>query len=165
MAADQALLSLGFSRQEHWSGLPFPSPISESEVAQSCPTLRDPIDCSLPGSSVHGIFQARVLQWVATHTWCQFSGGQPWISKAIHHYVSIAIEILMLPRLWLPSIYVLGEQMQEWHSWLRQLVMCQVPLSWCNLWCIAPRSLERAAAFPPPALKFLIVSSICIATI
>ena len=34
---------------------------SESEVAQSCPTLRDPMDCSLPGSSVHGIFQARVL--------------------------------------------------------------------------------------------------------
>ena len=38
---------------------------SESEVAQSCPTLSDPMDCSLPGSSVHGIFQARVLEWVA----------------------------------------------------------------------------------------------------
>ena len=38
---------------------------SESEITQSCPTLRDPIDCSLPGSSVHGIFQARVLEWVA----------------------------------------------------------------------------------------------------
>ena len=37
---------------------------SESEVAQSCPTLSDPMDCSLPGSSVHGIFQARVLEWV-----------------------------------------------------------------------------------------------------
>ena len=35
-----------------------------SEVAQSCPTLWDPVDCSLPGSSVHGIFQARILQWV-----------------------------------------------------------------------------------------------------
>ena len=107
----------GFSRQEYWSGLPFPSPIhesekwkwshsvvsnssrppglqptrllcpwespgkntgvgchfllqcmnvkSESEVAQSCWTLRDPLDCSPPGSSVHGIFQARVLEWVA----------------------------------------------------------------------------------------------------
>ena len=39
---------------------------SESEVAQSCPTLRDPMDCSLQGSSVHGIFQARVLEWGAT---------------------------------------------------------------------------------------------------
>ena len=38
---------------------------SESEVAQSCPTLHDPMDCSLPGSSTHGIFQARVLEWGA----------------------------------------------------------------------------------------------------
>ena len=37
----------------------------EREVAQSCPTLCDPTDCSLPGSSVHGIFQARVLEWGA----------------------------------------------------------------------------------------------------
>ena len=37
---------------------------NESQVAQSCPTLCDPMDCSLPGSSVHGIFQARVLKWV-----------------------------------------------------------------------------------------------------
>ena len=35
---------------------------SESEVAQSCPTLSDPMDCSLPDSSIHGIFQARVLE-------------------------------------------------------------------------------------------------------
>ena len=39
---------------------------SEREVAQSCPTLSDPMDYSLPGSSVHGSFQARVLEWVAT---------------------------------------------------------------------------------------------------
>ena len=38
---------------------------SESEVTQSCPTLSDPMDCSPPGSSVHGIFQARVLEWDA----------------------------------------------------------------------------------------------------
>ena len=38
---------------------------SQSEVAQSCPTLRDTMDCSLPGSSVNGIFQARVLEWGA----------------------------------------------------------------------------------------------------
>ena len=46
---------------------------SESEVVQSCPTLRDPMDCSLPGSSVHRIFQARVLEWVAI----AFSGVVP----------------------------------------------------------------------------------------
>ena len=38
---------------------------SESEVAQSCPTLCDPMACSLSGSSIHGIFQARVLEWIA----------------------------------------------------------------------------------------------------
>ena len=69
MAAHQAPPSLGFSRQEHWSGLPFPSPMhevkSESEVTQSCLSLRDSVDSSLPGSSAHGIFQARVLEWVA----------------------------------------------------------------------------------------------------
>ena len=67
MAAHQAPPSLGFSRQEHWSRLPFPSPMheSESEVTQSCPTLSDPMECSLPGSSIHGIFQERVLEWGA----------------------------------------------------------------------------------------------------
>ena len=116
-AARQAPPSLRFSRQEHGSGLPCPSPMRESEkgegsrsvvshssrphglqrtrllrpwefpgkstgvgchvllqcvkvkrereVAQSCPTLRDPMDCSAPGSSAHGSFQARVLEWAA----------------------------------------------------------------------------------------------------
>ena len=46
---------------------------SPGEVAQLCPTLRDPMDCSLPGSSLHGILQARVLEWVAI----SFSRGSP----------------------------------------------------------------------------------------
>ena len=46
---------------------------SESEVAQSCPTLSDPMDCSLPGSSVRGILQARVLEWAATVASLNFS--------------------------------------------------------------------------------------------
>ena len=61
--------SLWFSRQEHWSGLPFPSPMQESEKwkwsRSVVPTLSDPMDCSLPGSSVHGVFQARVPEWGA----------------------------------------------------------------------------------------------------
>ena len=55
---------------------------SESEVAQSCQSLRNPMDCSLPGSSVHGIFQARVLEWGAIafsvsycRVWTMFSCG------------------------------------------------------------------------------------------
>ena len=47
---------------------------SESEVAQLCPTLHDPMDCSLPGSSVHGIFQARVLEWGAIAFSCVILG-------------------------------------------------------------------------------------------
>ena len=69
-AAYQAPPSMGFSRQEYWSGLPFPSPSSVHAAAaakslQSCPTLCDTMDCGLPGFSVHGILQARTLEWVA----------------------------------------------------------------------------------------------------
>ena len=52
---------------------------SESEVAQSCPTLPDPMDCSLPVYSIHGIFQARVLEWGAI----AFSEGPPIIYHPI----------------------------------------------------------------------------------
>ena len=97
--ASQASLSMEFSRQEYWSGWPFPSPgylpdprieprspalqadalLSElpgsphirvaaaaaAKSLQSCLTLSDPMDCSLPGSPVHGTFQARALEWGA----------------------------------------------------------------------------------------------------
>ena len=58
---------------------------SESEVSQSCPTLCDPMDCRLPGSSVHGIFRARVLEWVAI----SFSRGssQPRDQTRVSHIV------------------------------------------------------------------------------
>ena len=63
----------------------------ESEVTQSCPTLCNPMDCSLPGSSVHGIFQSRVLEWVAVF----FSRGssQPsdwtWLSHIVGRHFSV----------------------------------------------------------------------------
>ena len=67
MAAHQAPPSLGFSRQERGVGCHFLLQCmkvkSESGVAQSCLTLRDPKDSSLPASSIHRIFQARVLEW------------------------------------------------------------------------------------------------------
>ena len=59
---------------------------SESEVAQSCPTPSDPMDCSLPGSSVHGIFQARVLEWGAIAlnlTHIKFIRGSPGINLVL----------------------------------------------------------------------------------
>ena len=59
-AAHQAPPSLGFSRQEHWSGLPFPSPMHQSEKWKWSRSVvsdsSDPVDCSPPGSSIHGIF-------------------------------------------------------------------------------------------------------------
>ena len=100
--AYQALLSMGFPRQEYWSGLPFPSPRDLPDpgteatsstltgkfftinlpgkvlVAQSCLTLCDPMDYSLPSFSVHGILQARILEWVAI----PFSRGS---SRARNH--------------------------------------------------------------------------------
>ena len=68
-AAHQAPLSLGFPGKNTGVGCHFLLQCMkvkrESEAAQSCLTLSDPMDCSLPGSSVHGIFQARVLEWGA----------------------------------------------------------------------------------------------------
>ena len=58
--------SYGFSSSHVWMlELDYKERKKESEVSQSCPTLCDPMDCSLPGSSLHGILQARVLEWVA----------------------------------------------------------------------------------------------------
>ena len=57
---------------------------SEKEVAQSCPTLSDPMDYSLPGSSIHGIFQARVLEWGA-------------IAFSPHYHLLSQIQLLVIP--------------------------------------------------------------------
>ena len=60
---------------------------SESEVAQSRLTLRDPMDCSLPGSSVHGIFQARALEWGAiAFSWGEASGRFKTISAHVWEF-------------------------------------------------------------------------------
>ena len=107
--AHQAPPSLGFSRQEHWSGLPFPSPMRESEVAQSCPTLCNPMDCSPPGSSVHGIFQARVLEWGAI----AFSN-----CFLLLHYLSdicTLFEVIFKPRKW-----------SGWHIFIKKLCVLRI---------------------------------------
>ena len=81
--AHQAPQSMEFSRQEYWNGLPFPSPtctMKWSEVTQSYPILFNPMDCSPPGSSVHGILQARILEWAAI----SFSRGSSWPRNQTH---------------------------------------------------------------------------------
>ena len=61
---------------------------SESEGAQSCPTLSDPMDCSLPDSSVHGVFQARVLEWGAIAFSMSFLRG-PQFVRTLHYDPSV----------------------------------------------------------------------------
>ena len=90
MAAHQAPPSLGFSGKNTGVDCHFLLQCikvkSESEVAQSCPTLRDRMDCSLPGSSIHGIFQARVLEWGAI----AFSESQAEMDTNPGHYVTLS---------------------------------------------------------------------------
>ena len=77
---------------------------SESEVAQLCLTLCDPMDCSLPGSSVRGIFQARVLEWGAI----AFSAT---VSQSLLKFMPIELVmlsnylIIFCPLLFLPSVF------------------------------------------------------------
>ena len=89
----------------------------ESEVSQSYPTLRDPMDCSPPGSSVHGIFQARTLEWGAT---------------ALGSLQTLTANFLLLPFTspWQPTLYVLSIQI-----WLLQVLHIRgikQYLSFCN---------------------------------
>ena len=81
-----------------------------SEVVQSCPTLCDPMDCSLPGSSIHGIFQTRVLEWVAI----SFSRGSS------------------QPRDWTQVSYIVGRRFIVWAT---RVVLVEV-LLWRNLKCL-----------------------------
>ena len=76
---------------------------SENEVAQSCPTLSDPMDCSPPGSSIHWIFQARVLEWAAiAFSGLQSAGlqkvGQDWATK--YNIRCIQLNLAFIPLTW-----------------------------------------------------------------
>ena len=61
-----------------------------SEVAQSCPTLCNPMDCSLPGSSFHGIFKARVLEWVAISFSRASSRPRDWTQVSCRHFYPLS---------------------------------------------------------------------------
>ena len=66
---------------------------SESEDAQLCPTLSDPMDHSLPGSSVHGIFQARVLEWGAIAFYRSINWGHIFL-KQFRKFLNLALKLL-----------------------------------------------------------------------
>ena len=103
---------------------------SESEVAQSCPTLGDPMDCGLPGSSVHGIFQARVLEWSAI----AFSDDQPrqYIKKQRHYFANKG-----------PSSQNYG--VSSSHVWMWELDHKEswVPKNWCFWTVVLEKTLEN----------------------
>ena len=71
---------------------------SESEVAQSSPTLSDPVDCSPPGSSIHGIFQARVLEWGAI-AFSEGNGLSLEASMDSRQFMLVGVFLWMLRRL------------------------------------------------------------------
>ena len=96
---------------------------SEREVAQSCPTLSDPMDCSPPGSSTHGIFQARVLEWVATA-----------FSKLSHQDSNLVVQGRLRQK-----ISVDASNIQKWHHEL-QLKH-------------EPRHIQKAFPHPSPTAK------------
>ena len=96
---------------------------SESEVAQPCPTLSNPVDCSLPASSIHGILQARVLEWVASAfpTWCM------WFSILEGAQVLIGLKEATISMTWAflhSSPSHLQSMSQESHSVPPQIVPC-----------------------------------------
>ena len=102
---------------------------SESEVTQSCLTLSNPMGCSLPGSSVHGIFQARVLEWVAIaffdmlRKWPQFFPA-PFTNKLIFcqwittlfTQVSLSLEIIYPQKSYELAIISMVISWPEWYS-------------------------------------------------
>ena len=82
--------SLLFNMLSEWV-ITFLPRSSESEVTQSCPTLCDPMDCGLPGSSVCGIFQARILEWAATLFSKEIflTQGSNQVSRTVGRFVTI----------------------------------------------------------------------------
>ena len=90
---------------------------SESEVAQSCPTLLDPMDCSLPGS-IHGIFQARVLEWGATAFSCSVAKSCQTLCDHIDCSTKVFLVLHYLSELAQTHVQRVGATVQLSHSLL-----------------------------------------------
>ena len=96
---------------------------SETEVAQSCPTLGDPMDCSLPGSSIHGISQARVLEWGAT----AFSDDKP-RQHIKRKDITLPTMVLIVKAMVFPVV------IYGYESWTIKKAECQ-RIDAFKLWC------------------------------
>ena len=103
---------------------------SESEVAQSCPTLSDPMDCSLPGSSIHGISQARVLEWVAIAFSCD--QHRQHIKKQRHYFIDKR-----------PSSRSYG--FLSSHVWMLDYKEIWAPKNWCFWTVVLEKTLQNSS--------------------
>ena len=116
---------------------------SESEVTQSCPTLSDLMDCSLPGSSIHGIFQARVLEWVAI----AFSDITLYIHVIFHihikHYIYMYIFVVTQMVKNLPTMQETQVQSLSWEDPLEKGISINSSiLAWEIPWIEEPGRLQ-----------------------
>ena len=91
------------------------APMIESEVTQSCPTLCDPVDCSLPGFSVHGILQARILEWVAISFSRRSSWSRDWTRDS--HTVGRHFTVWATREVLHPWLTGKKNDVKEAHSW------------------------------------------------
>ena len=101
---------------------------SESEVAQSCLTLSDPMDCSLPGSSVYGIFQARVLEWGAIAFSGSLTNGHQYYPVSLSNIVSI-FHFSGHHYLWL-TIYNLNRLKPRYYFQIQEVQTSETVIIW-----------------------------------
>ena len=125
---------------------------SESEVAQSCPTLSDPMDCSLPGSSIHGIFQARVLEWGALgdHYQCQLS----FLSRIKYQFHGL------LSLVWKRQQEILNNRIKIKGDWLVDQLGNNIKL-WNKTWAWVP---GRVLGLKPAKLGFKCLFQPCVSS-
>ena len=113
---------------------------SESEVAESCPTLSDPMDCSLPGSSIHGILQARTLEWGAIAFSVKYLTSTQYCAQSLSH-VQLFATVGTVAR----QALSMGIFRQEY---------------WSGLPFPAPGDLPETGRFMPPVSSVLQVDSL-----
>ena len=133
---------------------------SESEVAQSCLTPSDPVDCSLPGSSIHGTFPARILEWVAI----AFSIQLPTLWE-FEHSLLILNNLFSILYYYIPYIFVLTykfilsdvwlcyDSFHTFHSSFLGIFLLRPPFAlmkdWSFPWALRPQEMEQMSQIIP----------------